>query len=489
MPTEITVVCPNCRNRMRASSDYIGRKGRCPACRALVEITLSGADQSLATLRPTHATRRGRAARPDSTAAPGWLSGIVGASVAALLSLVIFYPLRNTELGKLFLARGPMPYFITLCTCWGLAGLALKYFAIQKQRSYAELELDFIPLVIGVQITPSNVDQFLEHLRGLPDAPRRSVLGRRIQGALEHFKSRLSVPEVQQYLATQAEIDASGVDSGYTLLRAFIWAIPILGFIGTVMGISDAVSGLNASIASGGGAGEQLMAGLGTVTSGLAVAFDTTLIALALAILLLFPTETFRKIEYAMLDRIEAFTNESLLRRMADEQEPVKTEDLPQIVRDCLNAAFQEHQRWLAQWQAQVGRLGEEIGRDFEAAFKRVQEQIARDDSPQIQRLEQLDHRLEAVFQKLDEATQKWQPPRQGSEQLLAAIGQLQGSFRENTERLGQFADRLERALLARLGGGTEAIEWLGPAEETPNGPPQTEEKKRGWFGFRRNKS
>ena len=488
MPTEITVVCPNCRNRMRASSNYIGRKGRCPACRTLVEITVSGADQSLATLHPTHATRRGRAARADSTAAPGWLSGIIGASVAALLYLAVFYPLRDTYLAKLFLARGPMPYFITLCTCWGLAGLALKYFAIQKQQSYAELELDFIPLVIGVQITPSNVNQFLEHLQGLPDAPRRSILGRRIQGALEHFKSRLSVPEVQQYLATQAEIDASGVDSGYTLLRAFIWAIPILGFIGTVMGISHAVSGLNASIGGGGG-GEQLMAALGVVTSGLAIAFDTTLIALALAILLLFPTETFRKTEYAMLDRIEAFTNESLLRRMADERGPVNTEDLPQIVRDCLNAAFQEHQRWLAQWQAQVGRLGEEIGRDFEAAFGRVQEQLARDDNPQIQRLEQLDHRLEDVFQKLDAATERWQPAREGGEQLLAAILQLRGSFQENTETLRQLADRLDRALPARSRDSTEAIELLGPAEEGPNLPPQTQKKKRGLLGFLRKKS
>ena len=67
---------------------------------------------------------------------------------------------------------------------------------------------------------------------------RESILGRHIQGALGRTRSRNSVPEVQEYLATQAEIDASSVDAGYTLLRAFIWAVPILGFIGTVMGIS-----------------------------------------------------------------------------------------------------------------------------------------------------------------------------------------------------------------------------------------------------------
>ena len=43
-------------------------------------------------------------------------------------------------------------------------------------------------------------------------------------------------------LKSQSEIDATMVDSSYVLIKVFIWAIPILGFIGTVLGISEAVS-------------------------------------------------------------------------------------------------------------------------------------------------------------------------------------------------------------------------------------------------------
>ncbi|WP_243651349.1 MotA/TolQ/ExbB proton channel family protein [Thiobaca trueperi] len=59
-----------------------------------------------------------------------------------------------------------------------------------------------------------------------------------------------------------------------------IWVLPLLGFIGTVIGITQAVSGLEASIIpSDGGA-----SGLGGVLGGLAFAFDTTFVGLVLVI-------------------------------------------------------------------------------------------------------------------------------------------------------------------------------------------------------------
>ena len=438
MPTAITVVCPHCNNRMQASSEYVGRKGRCPACKALVKITASSGDESAASHHQAQASGvpRGGAARLGATNVSGWKSGIAGAVAMAGAYLLVFLLARNTFLGNLFLDRGPMPYFITLMTCWGIAILVMKYVAVKKQVGYAELELELIPLEIGVQITPDNVDQFLGHLGNLPYTQRQSILGRRIHGALEHFKSRTSVPEVQEYVSTQAEIDASSVDSGYSLLRAFIWAVPILGFIGTVLGISDAVSGLNTSIS--GGDGEQLMEGLGIVTHGLASAFDTTFIALAMAILLLFPTETLRKIEYGMLDRIEQFTNESLLRRMADQQGRLNTEELPEIVRDVLVSAFQEHQRWLAEWQAQVAALGELIGADFEATVLRIEHQVAENQSARSEQLKQLSGWLDEVFGRIDQATASWHPEDKDGETPTASLfdtfSQLKDGLRENSE-------------------------------------------------------
>jgi len=461
-PAMITVTCPKCSKRMRAASEHVGRKGRCPNCGTLLEIVAPLKDESAVVLQPATATgilRRKRGPRLSSTAGSTWLALCLGLAVTAAIYGLVFLVLgRGNYVTELLTERGPMQYCIVLVTAWGLSLLFLKWLAVHRQVSYTELDLKLIPLEIGVQITPGNVDQFLEHLGKVGEPVRNSILGRRIQGALEHFKSRTSVPEVQQYLATQAELDASGVDSGYILLRAFIWVIPLLGFIGTVTGISFAVSGFRESMAeasepavtsqapatpaakaagfsendSRDKRGERFMRGLERVTAGLATAFDTTFLALVMAIVLLFPTEQLRKTEYAMLDRIEAFSNESLLRRMADD-EKLAPEKMPEIVRDALKSAFCEHQRWLAEWQLRVGDLGRAIGEDFQAAFERVHERLCQQEAARTENRERLARLLEDILQKANQQIDQLQQAEgkaiDKSRDLLTAVSQLEQSL------------------------------------------------------------
>jgi len=467
MATTITVVCPHCGNKMRASSDHLGHKGRCPACRSLVEISLPGGDGAAGS-RPRGELRGGTGATAvaGTTDVPTWLSGLLGLAATALLYVGVFLPFRKFYLGELFLERGSTPYFSVLVLCWGLAHLALKYLAVKRQQSYADLELELIPLEIGLQITPANVDQFLGHLAKLPAPQRQSILGRRIHGALEHFKSRNSVPEVQEFLSTQAGVDASSVDSGYTLLRTFIWISPILGFIGTVIGISASVSELKKAIApdsppavvmaAPGAGGPQptdtsakLMQGMQGVTGGLATAFDTTLVALVFAILLVFPTESLRKSEYAMLDRIETFTIESLVRRMSDEKPVLNQEDLPEVVRDTLHAAFNEHQKWLAQWQAQVSELGQAVGADFEQCVSKMQAQISQAESERLGKVQDTGRMLSEIFEQFGETTRSWHDLGSNSAMspdALDAARQLQGSLAESARVTKELLEQQQRS-------------------------------------------
>ena len=441
MATTITVVCPNCNNRMRASAEYIGRKGRCPSCKSLVEIRSAADDQSMVTMHPV-TDRQEAKALLNPTEVPSWQGGLVGLAATAILYLLVFWPLSYLtweplkNVGLLFVARGWIPYVIVLVTCWGLALLVLKAIAVKRQQGYAELELELIPLEIGLQITPDNVDQFLDHLGSTPIAQRLSILGRRIQAALEHFKSRKSVPEVQEYLAKHAEIDASSVDAGYTLLRAFIWAVPILGFIGTVIGISAAVGELRTAL----DAGQDIREGLEGITQGLSTAFDTTLIALIMAILLLFPTESLRKSEYQMLDRIEFFANEQLLRRMTDVGEGPDLERMPDVVKDALGAAFQEHQRWLVEWQAQVAELGRIVGGEFEQVVMRVEDRMSNTETKRLDRLSDVSRMLSEVFERLAGATASWQQAEEQflsrTQQVVEAVQKMETTFHDDATRL-----------------------------------------------------
>ena len=65
-------------------------------------------------------------------------------------------------------------------------------------------------------------------------------------------------------------------------LRYAVWVLPLLGFIGTVVGIARSITGLEAVIAPG--ADGQAAEGLLVVLGGLRFAFDTTLLGLAAVI-------------------------------------------------------------------------------------------------------------------------------------------------------------------------------------------------------------
>ena len=134
---------------------------------------------------------------------------------------------------------------------------------------------------------------------------------------LEHFRVRKSAPDTATILSSQSDIDASNVDSSYTMFHVFIWAIPILGFLGTVIGVSSAVGGFTGTLESSSDIG-ALKEGLKSITSGLGTAFDTTLVALSMAMILTFPLSGLQKYEGDILGQIDEYTNENFLRRLDD---------------------------------------------------------------------------------------------------------------------------------------------------------------------------
>jgi biopolymer transport protein ExbB/TolQ len=369
-----------------------------------------------------------------------------------------------------------------------------------------------------MQITPANVDKFVGHLGQVPRTEQGSFLARRIRGALEHFKHRNNVSEVQSYLATQADIEASAVDSGYTLLRVFIWVCPILGFIGTVLGIGWAVTDLAKALPeapsatapapaaappAGGapgqaGLGDKLLDGMRLVTDGLATAFDTTLLGLVCVVILMFPTEALKKIEYGMLDRVQGFANESLLRRMAEGQAADK-DAMPEVVQRALDTAFKEHQRWLTQWQAQVAKLGNVIGAEFEAHFSNLQEKLAKVESGRVGDFNTAVRRVEELFGQVEQMTASWQKLGSGDfKTALSAVAQLHQALAANTgaleKVLGQQGALLDKYSASDLNGVlrslSEAVTQLSEnrsaaaaANHQPLTPRHAAARRSGLFG------
>ena len=113
-----------------------------------------------------------------------------------------------------------------------------------------------------------------------------------------------------------AETDAAVMDSSYILIKYMIWALPVLGFIGTIMGMTQAIGSFDTVLK---GISEVGFAGvkqsLGLVTSGLSVAFETTFLALVLSAIVNLFANALQKREEDNLSDVEEFTTDNIINK------------------------------------------------------------------------------------------------------------------------------------------------------------------------------
>ncbi len=408
--------CEHCGRSLKARDEDIGRRGKCPYCHCSFTVpqqawqapeqepreeqALLDALERMKEKKPGQEEIEGeRPLRPAATAASeGTNVNPLTSSLLGLLFTIAFYlvlvlPFYKFYFGELFLQRGWVPFAEVFLMCWAAAILVLKYRKVAKQRE--ALLFDVLPNEVAQDVAPETVNKFVEHIRSLPTKPGESFLINRVLRALEHFSVRKSNPEVASLLSSQSDIDAAAVESSYSLLKVFVWAIPILGFIGTVIGISVAVGSFSGALERAQDLA-VLKQSLGSVTGGLATAFDTTLIALVMSLLVMFPTSALQKAEEDLLTSIDEYCNENLLKRLKDGREPeaaVPAGDLAAQVRQAVNSALAAYQAELHAWNQKLEQIGETITDKVAQGWSKLFEQARKQH-------EQLAHTLETNAQR-----------------------------------------------------------------------------------------
>jgi biopolymer transport protein ExbB/TolQ/DNA-directed RNA polymerase subunit RPC12/RpoP len=318
--------CPGCGKGLKVGEEQAGKKARCPYCHHAFVIP------SPSTEPAEQPAGKGKAAAPHKKKAPadkpaptnakrddGTNVNMVHSFLFGVGFSVVFYLLMlafsKYYLGELFLGRGWVPFVLVLLMGWSFGILFFKSRKLRTQKD--AMLLDMLPTEYSEEITTNTLGKFIKHVHFTPAGLQQTFLVRRVRRGLEHFQARNSNPEVANILSSQSDIDASAVESSYTIVKVFIWAIPILGFIGTVMGISHAVGGFSESMDKAQDI-EVLKNSLNEVTSGLALAFDTTLIALVMSLLVSFPASSMQKAEEDVLNSVDEYCNENLIKRLVD---------------------------------------------------------------------------------------------------------------------------------------------------------------------------
>ena len=129
---------------------------------------------------------------------------------------------------------------------------------------------------------------------------RRSAIVRRLEAALAHVRRQESADQLDEELKYLADVEAERTYEAYALVRIIIWATPMLGFLGTVIGITLALGDLSPEALVN--SPKEAMEGL---LSGLSVAFDTTALALTLSMLLMFAQFLANQLETQLLSLVD----------------------------------------------------------------------------------------------------------------------------------------------------------------------------------------
>ena len=217
----------------------------------------------------------------------------------------------------------------TLFFFWAMVMVFVKGRKVKFQSR--ALRLKVVPENPDFFLNETNARQVLERLRAMVDHPRHFILLKRIDASLASLQNIGEIRDVAAVMKNQSEIDEEQVASSYILPNAMVWAVPILGFIGTVLGLSSAIGEFAATLGSAEGI-ENIKTNLTGVTSGLSTAFETTLVALVFALLIQLYLNHMQSKESEFLDDCNEYCHVHVISKLRLNQQSVSMEQMLQNI-------------------------------------------------------------------------------------------------------------------------------------------------------------
>jgi len=187
---------------------------------------------------------------------------------------------------------------------WAIAIIGLKTkIALHERRLLNQSLLEVAP---GTSILPEDTRQYARPLQALPENEREYLLPRALLAALQRFGSTRNIQNVSASVREICETEADRLDSELSMIRYIIWAIPSIGFIGTVRGIGEALGQAHRAV-------EGDIVG---VTVSLGIAFNSTFIALIISIFIMFLMHQLQLLQERLVLDAQDYCDVNLIRHL-----------------------------------------------------------------------------------------------------------------------------------------------------------------------------
>lgn len=187
---------------------------------------------------------------------------------------------------------------------WAIAILGFKGTAAWRQR--IQLEEDLLQLPSDLPIGPEDSKELNNRLNELPGRNRDFLLPRALRSGIGRFAATKNVQDSATAVRDLCISEGDRLESELSIIRYIAWAIPSIGFIGTVRGIGAALSQANRAV-------EGDITG---VTQSLGVAFNSTFIALVISIVLMFFIHQLQLMQERLVLDTESWCDSNLVSRL-----------------------------------------------------------------------------------------------------------------------------------------------------------------------------
>jgi biopolymer transport protein ExbB/TolQ len=242
------------------------------------------------------------------------LTWFLAATAITVGFYAILSPFPQAYIAQVFTQRGPFQYMEVFFAFWALLIVMAKWTKVRSQRKALEFK-DLVPADLDFVLSPATVGQVTARLRQECDDPSRFILFARIEQALSNLKNMGQVGDLSNVLQSQASNDEDVMESSYSMIRGLIWAIPVMGFIGTVRGLGMAIGSFGGVLTDASDI-SQLRPALQGVTAGLSTKFDTTYVALVATLVIQLLLVMVRKGEEEMMDECKSYCQRNLVARV-----------------------------------------------------------------------------------------------------------------------------------------------------------------------------
>lgn len=203
--------------------------------------------------------------------------------------------------GGNFIAGGYIQWLTFFAFFWSMIEIRDCFTNIALQKRGYKLKL--LPTNDKIVLMSQDVMEILVKAQEAERLKNKSLVTNIIKKACTKFRTSKNISEMIEIISIQTEIDKNKSESDQSNIRYLTWLIPSVGFIGTVLGISQALTIANS--------GDMQL-----ITATLGVAFDTTLVSLVLSIIVMWFYHRLQEETDRLHDEIKEYVIENLVNRV-----------------------------------------------------------------------------------------------------------------------------------------------------------------------------